>query len=142
MLRPSAAIPTEGEIRLRVRYCECDPMGVAHHSACVAWFEMGRTELLRSAGVTYAQMEAAGIFLVITRLEVKYRAPARYDDLLVLATRVTGGSRVRIEHEYELWRDAEDGRGKSALLTTATSTLACVDETGRPRMLPEWLATK
>lgn len=141
-LKPTGAIPSEGEVRLRVRYCECDPMGVAHHSAHVPWFEMGRTELLRAGGVTYAQMEAAGIFLVITRLEVKYRAPARYDDLLVVDTRVSGGSRVRIDHEYELWRDAEDGRGKSALLGTAASTLACVDETGRVRELPEWLRAR
>lgn len=116
-------------------------MSVAHHSACVPWFEIGRTELLRAGGITYAQMESAGVFLVVTRLEVKYRAPARYDDMLVLVTRVSGGggSRVRIDHEYELWRDAEDGRGKSALLVTASSTLACVDERGGVRELPEWL---
>jgi acyl-CoA thioester hydrolase len=140
-LRPPAPIQAEGEVRLRVRYCECDPMGVAHHSACIPWFEMGRTELLRAGGVTYAQMESAGIFLVITRLEVKYRAPARYDNMLVLVTKVASGSRVRINHEYELWHDAEDGRGKSALLTTATSTLACVDGSGKVRVLPEWLAS-
>jgi acyl-CoA thioester hydrolase len=114
-------------------------MGVAHHSACIPWFEIGRTELLRSAGVTYAALERAGVFLVVTRLEVAYRAPARYDDFLVLDTRVVGGGRVRIDHAYELWRDGGDGRGRSELLVTASSTLACVDEGGRPRPLPEWL---
>ncbi len=138
-LKPSAPVIGEGEIRLRVRYCECDPMSVAHHSACVAWFEMGRTELLRASGVTYADMEHAGIFLVVTRLEVKYKRPARYDDELVLVTRVSGGGRARIDHEYELWIDRGDGRGKSELLTTASSTLACVDAHGRPRALPDWL---
>jgi len=138
-LSPSSPIPPEGETRLRVRYCECDPMGVAHHSACIPWFEIGRTELLRASGISYAHLERASIFLVITRLEVKYRAPARYDDELILVTRIDGGSRVRIDHSYELWRDAGDGRGKSALLATGQSTLACVDETGRPRALPEWL---
>lgn len=122
-----------------MRYCECDPMGVAHHSAFLAWFEMGRTELLRGAGVSYAQLEAAGIFLAVARLEVRYRAPARYDDLLVLETRVAGGGRARIDHEYELWRDAADGRGRSALLAQASSTLACIDAEGRVRALPDWL---
>lgn len=139
LLAPTAPIPREGEIRFRVRYCECDPMGVAHHSACVPWFEMGRTELLRSAGVSYARLEAAGVFLVVTRLEVRYRAPARYDDLMVLHTRIASTTRARIDHEYELWRDAEDGRGRSALLATAATTLACVDERGRVRELPEWM---
>lgn len=127
-------------MRLRVRYCECDPMSVAHHSAFVPWLEIGRTELLRAAGVSYAQMEAAGIFLVVTRLDLRYKAPARYDDLVVVVTRVTGGGRVRIEHEYEVWRDAEDGRGKSVLLATAASTLACVGAEGAVRELPAWLA--
>lgn len=139
LLSPRAPIPAEGECRFRVRYCECDPMGVAHHSACIPWFEVGRTELLRAAGMTYAQMEASGIFLVVTRLEVKYRAPARYDDLMVLTTRVSGTGRARIDHEYELWCDREDGRGRSELLVTASSTLACVDETGAIRELPEWM---
>jgi acyl-CoA thioester hydrolase len=117
-------------------------MGVAHHSACIPWLEIGRTELLRAAGVTYAQLEAAGIFLVVTRLDLRYRAPARYDDEVVLVTNVTGGSRVRIDHGYELWRDAGDGRGKSDLLLTGESTLACVDDTGRPRALPDWLVAR
>lgn len=143
-LAPTAEIPSEGKIRVRVRYCECDPMGVAHHSACIPWFEMGRTELLRTSGITYADMEAAGVFLVVTRIETRYHAPARYDDDLILITRVTGGGRARIDHAYELYRfdpepPAGRGRGRTDLLCTATSTLACVDATGRPRPLPAWL---
>lgn len=129
-------------MRIRVRYCECDPMGVAHHSACVAWFEMGRTELLRAGGVSYRDMEGAGIYLVVARMEVRYKAPAHYDDDLLLVTRVSGGGRARIDHTYELWRydgDPPEGRGRSALLVTAETTLACVDENGRPRALPEWM---
>lgn len=138
-LAPTAAVPASGETRLRVRYCECDPMGVAHHSACVPWLEIGRTDLLRACGVTYAQLEASGIFLVITRLDVRYKSPARYDDELILVTRVAGGTRVRIDHDYELWRDGGPERGKTELLITAATTLACVDETGRPQVMPDWL---
>lgn len=138
-LKPTKPIAVKGEVRLRVRYNECDPMNVAHHGTFVAWLEMGRTELLRTCGVTYADMEQAGVFLVVTRLEIGYKAPARYDDVVVVVTRVTGGGRARINHEYELWHDAEDGRGRSTLLATASSTLACVGADGKPRALPEWL---
>lgn len=138
-LHPTRPIPARGEVRMRVRYAECDPMNVAHHGAFVAWLEMARTELLRACGVTYAHLEDAGIFLVVTRLELAYKAPARYDDMIVVVVRVTGGGRARINHEYEVWLDAEDGRGKSALLVTASSTLGCVGSDGRPRPLPDWL---
>lgn len=136
---PASPVPAEHDTALRVRYCECDPMGVAHHSAFLPWFEIGRTELLRAAGVAYADLERAGVFLVVTRLETRYHRPARYDDSLVVTTRVTGGGRARIDHAYEVWLDRLDGRGKSELLATAISTLACVDSSGKPQPLPDWL---
>lgn len=132
----------EGDLSLRVRYVECDPQGVAHHSSYVAWLEMGRTELLRlgPAGTpSYRAMEAEGVFLVVAKLELSYKSPARYDDLVIVTTHVVGGGRARIDHEYEVFRDDEDGRGKSRLLATAKSTLACVDKNGKPWALPEWL---
>lgn len=134
-LNPSAAIPVSGMVSVRVRYSECDPMGVAHHSVYALWFELGRTELLRSCGVSYADLEKAGVFLAVTRLEVRYRAPARYDDELTLRTDVTGGGRARIDHGYELRRGGD-------LLSTATSTIACLDGDGRVCALPEWLVAK
>src|SRR5262245_26966641 len=94
--------PASGAVKMRVRYCECDPMNVAHHAAYAPWLEIARTELLRESGVTYAQLEHAGIFLVITKMEVRYRRPIFYDDVVEIRTRVVGGSRVKIEHEYEV----------------------------------------
>jgi acyl-CoA thioester hydrolase len=146
---PARPTPTAGSIRVRVRYCECDPMGVAHHAAYVPWLELGRTELLRDTGVTYAQLEAAGVFLVIVRLECSFRRPAFYDDLVEVRTRVASASRVKIRHEYEVLRAeanpaaADGGRIGPAgeVLLTASSLLACVDRTGRPAALPEWLVT-
>ncbi len=95
-------IKNRGQSRLRVRYCECDPMGVAHHSSYVAWLEIGRTELLRDCGVTYAQMEESGTFLVIVKLDLRYRRPVKYDDLVEVRTHWIGGSRIKIEHSYEV----------------------------------------
>ena len=154
-LIPTAPTPTRGSIQLRVRYCECDPMGVVHHGSFIPWLEMGRTELLRATGISYADMERAGFFLVITRLECRYKRPGRYDDLVEVRTRVVGGSQVKIEHEYEVWaleRAAAhtpappDSPGTPPrpmelpqLLVTASTTLACVGRDGKIRPLPEFL---
>lgn len=111
-------------------------MGVVHHGAYIPWFEMGRTELLRAAGVSYAELEAGGVLLVIIGLEVKYRRSGRYDEELEVRTTVTRTTRVKIEHTYEVVRVA-DGE----VLVTASTTLACVDRAGRVRELPDWLAS-
>ena len=126
--------PTTGVTTIRVRYAECDPMGVAHHTAYPVWFEMGRTELCRAGGVRYRDLEAEGVLLAVTALSVRYRAPARYDDELELTTTLSRMTRVKLEHVYELRRDGE-------ILTTAETTLACLGTDGRPRLLPDGLAS-
>jgi acyl-CoA thioester hydrolase len=118
-------------------------MGVAHHSAYVPWLEIARTEILRGAGVSYAALEAAGIFLVIVRLDIRFRRPAYYDDLVDVRAVVRGGGRVKIEHEYEVVLvERPCGRPGAAgdELAVASTTLACVDAGGRPMPLPEWLS--
>jgi acyl-CoA thioester hydrolase len=129
----AAAVSATHSITFRVRYAECDPMGVAHHSAYAPWLEMGRTELLRasSAGVDYRRLEEQGVFLAVVRLTIRYKRPARYDDVLELRTTVTSIGHVKIDHAYELVR-ASDG----VLLATGETTLACLDADGRPRELP------
>ena len=83
-------------------------MNVVHHASYIPWLEIGRTELLRTSGISYAQLEKEGVFLVIVKLEAKYRRPALYDDVVEIRTRVKTGeagapkSRVKIEHEYEI----------------------------------------
>lgn len=119
-------------LELRVRYCECDPMGFAHHSTYPVWFEMGRTELLRESGQNYRDYEEAGIFLAVVSLLVKYKKPARYDDVLTLVTTLDDVGHVKIEHSYELRRGQD-------VLATAETTLACLDREGKARPLPESL---
>lgn len=123
---------TRGEITIRVRYAETDRMGLLHHANYLIYFEQGRTELLRSCGMSYKELEDRGFLLVLTKFEVKYRWPAHFDDLLTLKTIVTRTTSVRIDHRYEMYCE---GR----LLAEATSTLACVDRDGRPQALPEFL---
>ena len=120
-------------------------MGVAHHASYAPWLEMGRTELLRAAGVSYAALERDGVFMVVVRLEIRYRRPVRYDDVVEVRTKRMGGGRVKIEHEYEVvvlepgahGPTDEDRRG--AVAAVASTTLACVNRAGTPQELPTWL---
>lgn len=138
-LEPEAPPHESGEIEVRVRYCECDPMRVAHHASYIAWMEMGRTELLRPSGISYRDMEEAGLYLAVSKLSVEYKAPVFYDDRILVRTRVAGGGRARIDHVYEFHR-LETGTPVTAPLAIGASTLACIDQSGRPKALPAWLA--
>lgn len=123
---------TSHETEIRVRYAETDAMGYLHHSNYLTYFEIGRTELFRAGGGSYRAVEERGLFLVVVKIEVRYKKPARYDDLLTLRTTISRITPARIEHEYQLMRDGE-------VLTTGTSTLACVDGSGTINALPDEL---
>jgi acyl-CoA thioester hydrolase len=122
----------QGEIQVRVRYAETDRMGLLHHANYLVYFEQARTELLRDMGHTYKALEDQGYLLVLTKLEVRYRKPAFYDDVLTVRTFVERTTSVRIDHRYEVLRGGE-------VVAEASSTLACVDRDGRPQALPEFL---
>lgn len=119
------AVGQSARLDIRVRYAETDAMGYLHHSNYLVYFEMGRTELLRLCGMSYRQMEQRGFFYVVARMEVRYRMPARYDDVITLTTTTTRISPVRIDHAYRVTRG-------EALLTEGSSTLVCVNREGRP----------
>ena len=120
------------DITIRVRYAETDRMGLLHHANYLVYFEQARTELLRARGVTYKDLEDQGFLLVLTHVEVRYKRPARYDDLLTLRTSVERVTAVRIDHSYEVICNG-------VLLAEGKSTLACVDRDGRVQALPEAL---
>jgi acyl-CoA thioester hydrolase len=124
-----------GETTIRVRYAETDRMGFLHHANYLVYFEQARTELLRSTGLSYKDLEDEGHFLVVAKMEIRYRSPARYDDLLIIRTTVTRMTSVRIDHRYEVLRD-------DVLLAEGSSTLACVDREGRLQRLPAALTDK
>lgn len=109
-------------------------MGYLHHSRFLQYFEIGRVELLRSLGHSYAEMEKQGLFFVVVKAQIQYKAPARYDDELTLTTRVARQTHVRYDHAYELRRE-------HLLLATASTTIACVDRSGQLIQIPEWLAS-
>ncbi|MEZ6163969.1 MAG: hotdog domain-containing protein [Phycisphaerales bacterium] len=117
--------------------------GVAHHSSYLPWMEMGRTELLRAVGESYAALEAAGVFLVVTKLEVKYRRPIRYDDVIELWTSVAGATKVKLMHSYELVLVERGGKVPDhavdasvpldGVCAVGSTEIACVGGDGRPR---------
>jgi acyl-CoA thioester hydrolase len=128
MSTPLASI----DLPVRVRYVECDPMGVVHHTVYPVWFEMARTELLRSKGGSYRAMEEAGLLLAVVKLEARYRAPARYDDLVTVHCELLASGPVKIEHRYRVVRG-------NTLLVEGATTLACIDRDGRLLPVPSSL---
>lgn len=120
------------QMQIRVRYCEVDQMGFLHHANYFNFFEMGRTELFRESGGNYAELESRGYFLVVVKVECHYKAPARYDDLLTLTTRLARFTPAKLEHEYHVHRDGQ-------LLTIGKSVLACVTRDGQIQRMDEEL---
>jgi acyl-CoA thioester hydrolase len=98
----------EYETKIRVQYYETDRMGVVHHSNYIRYFETARTEWLRAAGRSYAELEEAGILMPVIKVECKYFHPACYDEVLTIRTKVSGKVTVRIRFEFEVFHD--DGR--------------------------------
>lgn len=114
------------DIKVRVRYAETDQMGVVYHGNYAQYFEMGRVEWLRNLGVSYKWMEDNGVMLPVVSLQMNYKKPARYDDLLTVRTILKSQTSVKIEFDYEIYNE------KNELLTTGYSMLVFVDmKTGK-----------
>jgi acyl-CoA thioester hydrolase len=106
----------------RVRYQETDQMGVAHHSVYAAWFEVGRTEMIRQLGISYKEMEEQGVLLPVVDLHCRFLQPARYDDEITVITRVLEAVKAKLTFGYEVIRTVDD-----VLLTTGKTIHLWVD---------------
>ena len=120
------------EIQVRVRYQETDQMRVLYHGNYFTYFEMGRTELLRSHGYTYRALEESGTFGVVVKAECSFHKPARYDDLLTIRTTIKRITRIKIEYEHYVLRDKEH-------LATGKIVLAFIDKYGTIQRVPDWM---
>ena len=116
---------------LRVRYAETDQMGVAWHGEFFAWFEVGRTDLLRERGLTYKELEGRDVHLPVIEVAARYLRPAHYDDMLEIRTHLRDGSGARVSFDYAVHRE-----GETEPLCTGMTAHAAVDGQGRPRRLP------
>jgi acyl-CoA thioester hydrolase len=119
-------------IELRVRYAETDQMGTAHHANYVVWCEDARTAYLRHSGISYREIEAEGLLLVVVEVQVRYRAPAKYDDLLRIDCWVHDRNKRRIVFGYAVYR-AHD----ATLLATAQTSLIALDSNRGLASLPQ-----
>jgi acyl-CoA thioester hydrolase len=118
--------------RVRVRYAETDNMGVVYYANYFVWFEIGRTDLLRSTGWSYREMEADGFALPVIDAHCAYRESAKYDDDIEVRTTGTMLSPVRVQFTYEVVRSSD-----AVILATGSTEHATLDRSGRPCRLPD-----
>ncbi|HEX6773992.1 MAG TPA: thioesterase family protein [Acidobacteriaceae bacterium] len=126
-------------VSIRVRYAETDQMGVVYYANYFVWFEIGRVELMRSLGFDYREIEEqAQCFLPVVEANCRYRAPARYDDLLTLETRVLNQRTSMIRFGYRLLRATVDA--EAGLLAEGETVHVVVDRNMQKTPLPERFA--
>lgn len=123
---------TAGDARVRVRYAETDQMGVVYHANYLVWFEVGRVEKIRSMGLDYKSMEAEGLMIAVAEVTARYKVPARYDDELLVQTRVSSlrGAIVRFSYVVERLADG-------VVLCTGETVHVVVGRDMQKRRLPE-----
>jgi acyl-CoA thioester hydrolase len=121
----------------RVRYAETDQMGVAHHANHLVWCEQARTDHMRGLGASYREIEGQGLMLPVIDARVRYRAPARYEDLIRVRCWVREITRRQVIFGYVVER-ADD----SAVLATAQTALVAVDSNRRLATIPEHIRRK
>ena len=120
------------ESRVKVRYAETDQMGVAYYANYFVWFEVGRSQYCNDCGFSYRDMEReTGLFLIVAEASCRYKNPARYEDELIIRTRVTESTRRTLRFSYEIER--ADG----AAVATGETLHVLINAAGRPSSFPE-----
>jgi len=118
----------------RVIYGDTDNMGVAYHANYLRWFEMGRAEMFRSLGLPYKAIEARGIFLPVSEVHCKFKAPAQYDDVIIIEASLDAGVKGSVKFDYRIF--AEDGEKE---LAKGYTKHACLNSDGRVIRPPDFL---
>jgi acyl-CoA thioester hydrolase len=124
------------EVQLTVRYAETDAQGIVHHANYLVWFEEGRSDYLRQKGLSYGGMEKSGLVVVVAEAEVRYRAPAHYEDVIVIRTTLQRAAGKILEFTYQALR--QDG----TLLAEARTLHVVLGADRRPVNLPAELLGK
>ena len=115
------------ETRLIVRYAETDQMGIVHHSNYPIWFEAGRTDFIKEMGIPYSKIEEKGILLPLIELSCKYKSAAKYEDEIIIKTRIKEATYARIRFYYEVFRS-----GEPDVLTSGETVHALTDKNLKP----------
>jgi acyl-CoA thioester hydrolase len=127
----SSVAKRESTIEFRVRYAETDQMGVVYHSHYLVWCEIGRTDLIRQLGTSYAALEREGLGLAVIDASVRYHSGAKYDDLIRVRTHVSDVRSRTVTFDYRI-EDAATGMR----LASASTTLASINKEGKLVALP------
>jgi acyl-CoA thioester hydrolase len=127
------------ETAQRVGVADTDLMGIVHHANYVTYFERGRLEYMRRRGLSYKRVIERGLHLPVVELEIRYRKPAHFDDLLCVTTRLGALTRVTVRFDYSVSR-AEPAAEPPERLLDGHVLLACIDARHRPRGLPDDIA--
>lgn len=127
-------LPLTHRLPFRVRYSETDQLGTFYNSRALEWFECGRTELLRAAGITYATMESKELFLPLVEAHVKYLGRARYDDLLEMTSTLTLAGKASLRFDVTILH-----AGSQAAVASGYTVHAMTDRAGKPVRCPAWL---
>ncbi|MCA9729473.1 MAG: thioesterase family protein [Candidatus Eisenbacteria bacterium] len=125
--------PLAGVTHVRVYFADTDQMGVVYNGRYLTWCEIGRTELLRDAGLPYALVESRGVSLPVTEATLRVRRPARYDDLVRIETVVSGLRTREVRFRYLMWRD------DVCLVEAETAHVPVDRDAGHAVRLPQWL---
>ena len=126
-------------LSLRVRFGETDLMGIVHHASYLGYVEAGRVEYLRRRGADYRTLTETGFHMPVVEARLRYRKPARFDDLLVVEARLAAFTRVTVRFDYRVVRPKE-AAGDEELLAEGHTLLACVDDGHVPRRIPAEVA--
>ncbi len=117
----------ESVTSIRVRYAETDAMGIVHHAVYPVWMELGRSDLLRDLGHSYPEWETRGVMMSVAELHVKFRTPARYDEVVEVRTRLKEAGRRKVVFAYTILREGTRlAEGESVHVVTGPDGRACV----------------
>ena len=119
------------DVEIRVRYAETDQMGVAYYANYLVWFEVGRSEFCRERGFRYVDLEALGYRLVVTDVHCRYRNSARYDETVVVRTRLKDANRRMIAFGYQILR-----KDQEEVIAEGETQHICIDSNGKTKSLP------
>lgn len=123
--------PQPRSVEFRVRYAETDQMGVVYHANYLVWCEIGRTDYIRALGMSYADIEKAGVSLAVSEASLRFHASALYDDLVRVTTTLASVRSRAVAFDYVIHRVAD-----GAKLVTAHTALIAIDDVGRPISFP------
>jgi len=129
--------PEPHRIEIRVRYGDTDAMGIVYYANYLRWFEMGRTEMMRHLGIAYKEIEEQGVYLPVSEVFCKYHRPAKYDDVLIIETRIDFLKKVSLQFSYRILRVQDDVE-----LVSGTTLHGFINQKGKIVKAPSSLASK